>query len=182
MPLARIPVTRFRELQMGATERDFLHHFAEPLRWRGFRFVPGRWVRCDEEFIGVPDTKGRFLVADPPLTLTRHADASPPFLEVRQDVPGRVPDAMLRGLAMRLAALDTSALAELHGYLLAEGDDRAGLIAELLAEWQGADGGAAIFEDDNASDDAPLITAATLMGRRVCRKAAVLFGAREEAL
>ena len=187
MPKVKIAVTRFRELQMGATEKDFLHHFGFKLAQRGFRLVPGRWVR-DENGIPIAkvDPEGNRFIASPPLVYDRKTE--PEFLIVSQEVPGRVHDkhANLVALLAQVRAGYPNAVSQLYSFLLSEGDDRDVILASLEVDstedvMMTSD---SLTQKGSAGqpDDAPLVSSAVIAQRQLIKKILLLFGAIEENL
>jgi len=186
MPQVKIPVTRFRELHMGATERDFLHHFGEALVLRGFRLVRGRWIRDEYgNFAAKVDQDGNCMVPEPPLIYDRKETV----LVITQHVPFRVPSANVELMALlnQVAVGNPGATAQLHGFLLSQGDDRADVLARLSADvpedaMMTPDSGTATGVKNQLPDDSPLVPSTVIADRMLREKILLLFGAREEPL
>ena len=190
MPTVKIPVTRFRELQMGPTEKDFIHHFGTALVERGFRMVPGRWMRDPDSpvprVVGMVNKEGTSLVPLPALAYDRQSD--PNFLIVSQSPAGRVHDKDMRliGLLNQVKAGSPNAVPQLYAFLLSEGDDRATVLSNLTTD---VPEDALMTPDSGESkgrrmespgDD--LISSEKLAEKFLLRKILLLFGAIEEVL
>jgi hypothetical protein len=185
----KIPTKRFRELHMGATEKDFLHHFSKALQERGFRLGPGTWVRAITdgkiEYRSEVRPFGSELIPDPPLTYDR---SSAEFLVVSQVVPGQLhsQDRRLIGFLQLVAVGSSDAVARLYGFLLSEGDNRAETLRNLSVDvpedvLMTPDSGEGRGKRMEAPGD-DLVQSAQIADKLLRRKILVLFGAMEEPI
>jgi hypothetical protein len=177
-----------RKKAIGVSKRNFLEFFTPDLVARGFRFVPGRMIRkFGEPDAIVPDPNGKLKVPDPALSFDRETD--PKHLIVKQDVPNRIgpKHPILNGLLFQIRQGDGNSIAQLHGFLLAEGDDRAGILSsiEVDAVEDGLvtpDSGGSAGLPGQPPDDSPLVSSVMVAQRSLCQKVLLLFGVVEEVI
>lgn len=154
MPSVKVAAKRFRENNI-VCPKTFLRVYGRKLEERGFRI-------------------------DQPLQM----DRSEEWLAVSQEVSGRLANNNPRvwPLLQRIARVDGTAISELLGVLLAEGDDRADVMQTLEAAMPEESFVYADFGTANDGHTTEVISGSKVAERELCGKVLLLMGAREEDL
>lgn len=141
------------------------------------------WIRCEKDLLHVygPALRQRGFRLDMPLTVTR-TDAE---LIITQEPPeGRLannhPEVWV--LLQRIAGGDKTAVDSLYSLLLAEGDDRAEVLATLEVSVPQDTVVSADWGTKTEGHATETIRAEVMADRQLCGKVLLLMGCREEVL